>query len=70
MVFSWQWRNEPKIGWILLSGLLSFIIAMILLTGWPQQSAALLGILVGFNLLANGIVVLLLGFKMEISVET
>ena len=44
MVFSWQWRNEPKIGWILLSGLLSFIIAMILLTGWPQQSAALLGI--------------------------
>ena len=70
MVFSWQWRNEPKIGGILLSGLLSFIIAMILLTGWPQQSATLLGILVGFNLLATGLVVLLLDFKMEISVET
>lgn len=65
MTVSWQWRKVPNIGWILVSGTLSFIIGMILLTGWPQQSATLLGILVGLNLLANGIAVLLLGFKMK-----
>ena len=65
MAFSWQRRSTPNIGLILFSGILSFIIAMILLSGWPQQSATLLGILVGVNLLANGIVVLLLGFKMN-----
>ncbi|SDI02819.1 HdeD family acid-resistance protein [Nitrosomonas sp. Nm132] len=67
IVFSWRWRNVSKIGWALLSGILSFVIAMILLTGWPQQSAIFLGILVGINLLVNGMVALLLGFKiMEI----
>jgi uncharacterized membrane protein HdeD (DUF308 family) len=65
MAFSWQRRNTPNIGLILVSGILSFIIAMILSSGWPQQSATILGILVGVNLLANGIVVLLLGFKMN-----
>jgi hypothetical protein len=33
------------------------------LTGWPEQSAIFLGILVGVNLLVNGFVALLLGFK-------
>lgn len=62
-VFSWRWRSVSKIGLALLSGVLSFVIAMILLTGWPQQSAILLGILVGVNLLVNGFVALLLGIK-------
>ena len=65
MSFFWQQRNMPNIGWILVSGVLSLLIAVILLSGWPQQSAALLGLLVGFNLLINGIVVLLLGFRMN-----
>ena len=62
-VFSWRWRSVSKIGLALLSGVLSFVIAMILLTGWPQQSAIFLGILVGVNLLVNGFVALLLGIK-------
>lgn len=62
-VFSWRWRSVSKIGLALLSGVLSFVIAMILLTGWPQQSAILLGVLVGVNLLVNGFVALLLGIK-------
>ena len=65
MAFSWQRRNTPNIGWILVSGILSLLIAIILLSGWPQQSATFLGILVGINLLINGIVVLLLGFRMN-----
>jgi len=65
IVFFWRWRYESNTGWILVSGILSFIIAIVLLSGWPQQSATLLGILVGFNLLANGTVVLLLGFGMK-----
>lgn len=65
MAFFWQRRNTPNIGWILVSGVLSLFIAIILLSGWPQQSATFLGILVGINLLINGIVVLLLGFRMN-----
>lgn len=65
MSFSWLQRNTPNIGWILVSGVLSLLVAIILLSGWPQQSAALLGILVGINLLINGIVVFLLGFRMK-----
>lgn len=63
-VFFWQRRGASRIGWILVSGILSFIIALVVLNGWPEQSAMLLGILVGFNLLTNGAVVLLLGFSM------
>ncbi|MCR4290509.1 MAG: DUF308 domain-containing protein [Candidatus Scalindua sp.] len=68
LVFSWRWRNVFKISWTLLSGILSLVIAMILLMGWPQQSAVFLGILVGVNLLANGVVALLLGLGVEIMV--
>lgn len=63
MTYSWHWRSQPKIGWVAVSGILSITIAMILLSGWPQQSAALLGILVGINLLASGTVALLLSFR-------
>lgn len=62
-VFSWRWRSVSRIGWAMLSGVLSFVIAIILLTGWPEQSAIFLGILVGVNLLVNGFVALLLGIK-------
>ncbi|MCP5246180.1 MAG: HdeD family acid-resistance protein [Burkholderiales bacterium] len=64
VTFFWQWYNEFKAGWMLVSGILSFIIAMILLSGWPQQSAILLGILVGANLIGNGAVALLMSFRM------
>lgn len=63
IAYSWHWRSQPKIGWVLISGILSIAIAMILLSGWPEQSAALLGILVGINLLASGAVALLLSFR-------
>ncbi len=65
MIFSWQWRGEPNIGWILISGILSFIIGMVMLSGWPQQSATFIGLLIGINLLASGIAILLLGFKIK-----
>ncbi|SER58163.1 Short repeat of unknown function [Nitrosomonas sp. Nm51] len=41
LTYSWHWRSQPKIGWIVVSGILSIAIAAILLSGWPQQSAAL-----------------------------
>lgn len=63
LTYSWHWRSQSEVGWIMVSGILSIAIAMILLSGWPQQSAALLGILVGINLLASGTVAVLLGFR-------
>ncbi len=62
-MFFWHRRGAPKIGWILVSGIFSLIIASIIFGGWPEQSAILLGILVGFNLVASGAAVLLLGLS-------
>ncbi len=70
LIYSWHWRSQPKIGWLVASGILSIAIAMILLGDWPQQSAALLGILVGINLLASGTVALLLGFRASVADNT
>ncbi|MBK7364282.1 MAG: HdeD family acid-resistance protein [Nitrosomonas sp.] len=66
IIYSWYWRSQSKIGWVAISGILSIAIAMILLSGWPQQSAALLGILVGINLLASGTVAVLLSFGADL----
>ncbi|WP_293005021.1 hypothetical protein [Nitrosomonas sp.] len=49
--------------WIVVSEILSITIAMMLLSVWPQQSAALLGILVRINSLTSGTVTSLLGFR-------
>lgn len=40
--------------WMLLNGLLSIILAIIFLLGWPFNSAALIGILVGISLVFEG----------------
>lgn len=42
-------------GWMLLNGVLSIILAVIFLFGWPFSSVALIGILVGISLLFDGI---------------
>jgi uncharacterized membrane protein HdeD (DUF308 family) len=42
-------------GWVLLSGIVDLILAVIILMGWPQTSAWVLGLLVGINLLMFGI---------------
>ncbi len=42
-------------GWVLLSGIVDLILAGIIMSGWPETSAWVLGILVGVNLFMFGI---------------
>jgi uncharacterized membrane protein HdeD (DUF308 family) len=42
-------------GWVLLSGIVDLILAGIILRGWPETSAWILGLLVGINLLMYGV---------------
>ncbi len=42
-------------GWVLLSGVVDLILAGIIMSGWPETSAWVIGILVGVNLLMVGI---------------
>ena len=49
-------------GWVLLSGIVDLILAGIIMSGWPETSAWVLGILVGVNLLMYGIALVMTAF--------
>lgn len=55
----------PMWGWILVSGILSLILAVLILAMWPTQAAWVLGVLVGINLLFTGLTTL--GFLWSLS---
>lgn len=46
-------------GWVLVSGIIDLILAAIILAGWPETSAWVLGLLVGVNLLMYGIALIM-----------
>jgi uncharacterized membrane protein HdeD (DUF308 family) len=41
--------------WVLLSGVIDLILAAIIISGWPETAAWVLGLLVGINLLMSGV---------------
>ncbi len=49
-------------GWVLLSGIVDLILGGIILSGWPETSAWVLGILVGVNLFMFGIALIMTAF--------
>ncbi len=48
--------------WVLLSGIVDLILAGIIMSGWPETSAWVLGILVGVNLFMYGIALVMTAF--------
>jgi uncharacterized membrane protein HdeD (DUF308 family) len=46
-------------GWVLFSGIVDLILAGIIMSGWPETSSWVLGILVGVNLLMYGIALIM-----------
>ncbi len=48
-------------GWILLNGIISLLLALIILFAWTTQSATILGIFVGISLLFDGVVIFMIG---------
>jgi uncharacterized membrane protein HdeD (DUF308 family) len=55
-----QLRFSRRWGWLLAAGILSIILAIILLVGWPEQTVALVGIFLGVNFLLYGISILVI----------
>lgn len=54
VIFSFQIRFSPSWKWLLISGILSTILGILLLIGWPGQTLILAGILLGVNFLFYG----------------
>jgi uncharacterized membrane protein HdeD (DUF308 family) len=53
-ILALQFHQLPRWGWVLLDGLLSILLAILILIGWPQSSVAFIGLLTGFSLIFNG----------------
>ena len=49
-------------GWVLLSGIVDLILGGIIMSGWPETSAWVLGILVGVNLFMFGVALIMTAF--------
>jgi uncharacterized membrane protein HdeD (DUF308 family) len=49
-------------GWVLLSGIVDLILGGIIMSGWPETSAWVLGILVGVNLFMFGVALVMTAF--------
>jgi uncharacterized membrane protein HdeD (DUF308 family) len=49
-------------GWVLLSGIVDLILGAIIVSGWPETSTWVLGILVGVNLFMFGVALIMTAF--------
>lgn len=53
--------------WMLVNGIVSFLLAAIFLIGWPFSSVWLVGLFVGISLLLDGIAMIIIGNSIEAS---
>lgn len=58
IVLALQLRFSRRWGWLLAAGILSVILSIILLIGWPEQTLTLVGIFLGLNFLFYGLAIL------------
>jgi len=52
-------------GWMVINGIMSLLLAVLILIGWPVTSAFYLGMYVGISLLFDGISLFMLGMAMK-----
>ncbi|HEY8328608.1 MAG TPA: HdeD family acid-resistance protein [Rhodanobacter sp.] len=53
-ILAFQLRPLPRWGWVLFDGVLSIVLAFLIMAGWPQSSLAFIGLLTGFSLIFTG----------------
>lgn len=54
-ILAFRLRPLPRWGWVLFDGVLSIVLAFLIMAGWPQSSLAFIGLLTGFSLIFTGI---------------
>jgi uncharacterized membrane protein HdeD (DUF308 family) len=64
-MFALEFRPFRGWVWMIVNSLISFILAIVFLIGWPFSSIWLVGILVGISLLVDGIVMLGIGLSIH-----
>lgn len=65
IMYAFSLRPVAGWGWVLLSGLVSVILAIMILTDFPWAVGAVLGILLGVELISNGVLFLLVAFGLR-----
>jgi uncharacterized membrane protein HdeD (DUF308 family) len=53
-------RPLPGWGWMMANGVLSFLLAAVLLIGWPFSALWVVGLLIGISLFLDGVTLLIL----------
>jgi uncharacterized membrane protein HdeD (DUF308 family) len=65
IVLGFHFRGGSHAGWIMFSGLLTFLFGLIILVHWPFSSLYALGIILGVDLLQSGVGWLNLGMVLK-----
>lgn len=63
IVFGFQVGSSPSRSMLLLSGAVTGLLGLVIVLGWPANSAFILGTLLGIDLLFNGIAWATFGFR-------
>ena len=63
MTLAWRMRPNEGWGWIMASGVLSIILAAVIVIGLPGAALGLLGLFLGIDLTASGVVTLSLAMR-------
>jgi len=63
IMFGLEFRPYRGWIWMIFNGIVSFILALIFLIGWPFSSVWLVGLFVGISLFADGIAMLIIGLS-------
>ncbi|HFQ91228.1 MAG TPA: hypothetical protein ENK27_14235 [Desulfobulbus sp.] len=66
ITFSLALRPLRGWGWTMFNGILSILLAVIFLVGWPFTAAWLVGLLVGISLIMDGVALLMLALSAEV----
>lgn len=70
IAFSFKIRPAPQWGWGVISGVVSFVLAIMILAQWPLSAVWVVGLLVGIGMLFNGWSLVMLGFAARPERET
>lgn len=58
-------RNLPNWGWVLTSGIITLILGLIIISGWPYDSLWVLGMFLGIDLVFQGWAYVAIGFALK-----
>lgn len=61
IVLAFQLKPRTNWGWIVFSGILSILMAILIIWGWPGTAFWVLGLLIGINMLFFGTALLMFG---------